>query len=331
MTAEPDSLKISTFASFGCGLGLLLSLGAAVAADTAAQTDATTKAPKVLATIKPLHSLASVVTDGISEPLLFIDGPQSPHSMRLVPSQIKKVANADMILWAGENVEVFMPELLKQFADDATVVEFNAIDNMQLYQSRNGDNHNDDENSGHGGEHDGHDHGEIDAHMWLDPGNAMRLVDHLAQRLSVLDEANREAYEANAGDFKDRLQQLVVDIQASTKNIQGNQYVVYHDAFQYFEKAFGLGPAITISPRPQVQAGAKRLKGIKQRIPVEGLQCVFSDPQFKSMSIITLADELKLKVVEADPIASAYEPGAKLYIEWLSALADSFTECLSSR
>jgi len=288
------------------------------------------KAPVVLATIKPLHSLAAAVTQGISEPQLFIDGPQSPHTMRLVPSQIKKVANADMILWAGENVEVFMPELLKQFAEDAAVVEFNTIDNMQLYQSRHADQHNDG-HDGHAGAHAGHDHGDIDAHMWLDPDNALRLVDHLAAQLSNLDEANRHGYEANASQFKERLELLTAEIRHSTKNIQGSQYVVYHDAFQYFEKAFGLGSAITISPRPQVQAGAKRLREIKKRIPDENLHCVFSDPQFKSMSIVTLADELQLQVVEADPIASAYDPGATLYIEWLGALANTFTKCLAPR
>jgi len=209
------------------------------------------------------------------------------------------------------------PGLLEKFADDAVVVEFSLIDNIKLHDSRNGSaldlRHRD----------------QTDAHIWLDPDNAMRLVDHLALQLSTIDEANRTGYESNAADFKQQLRSLVEEIKHSTKEIQGSQYVVYHDAFQYFEKAFDLGQAITISPRPQVQAGAKRLRDIKQRIPAEGLQCVFSDPQFKSLSLVTLADELQLRVVEADPIAASFEPGATLYIEWMGALADSFAECLS--
>lgn len=266
----------------------------------------------VLASVKPLQSLAMVVSKGVFEPQLLIDNAASPHSFQLKPSQVRRVSEADVILWAGEGVERFLPPLIKKLAPTALSIELAELPDVITHHSRS----------------DEHDHKDIDYHLWLEPRNALVLVEHLALQFALIDPDHADHYRANADKFKQELSVLTLEIENILGDVKGKQYLVYHDSLQYFEKAFGLGEAMVVTAQPQLQAGAKRLKALRDEVALVRPGCIFSEPQFRAPALKTLASDLKLQTGTIDPLASNFPSDAVLYFNWMKQTAVSFADCL---
>ena len=182
---------------------------------------------KVVTTIKPIHSLVSGVMDGVSNPTLIIEGSNSPHNFSLKPSHAKMLEEADIVFWIGEELESFMEKPLNSLAKNAVQISFMDLKSIEKLKFRemsdhadhddhhghedeheghddhDDDGHKDDDHDDHGNEdhhghedehddssHDGHGHGEFDAHIWLDPMNAKAMVLEIAHELSDLDPLN---------------------------------------------------------------------------------------------------------------------------------------------
>ena len=271
--------------------------------------------PVVLATTRPLHSIAAYVTDGVSEARLLIDGSLSPHVFQLKPSHVRAVRDADIILWAGEGVERFIPSMLKNFAADTSAIELAALPEVVTYHSRgSGDDHT-------------HNHESIDFHLWTHPANAELLAFALADQLAMLDAANQQTYRANAAAFAAELNDAVKDVEKILAVAQGKNYLIYHDSLQYFEKAFGLGEAIIVTAQPQVQAGAKRIRKLQAEVEVNNVACILAELQFRSPAIDVLASDLQVQTVRIDPLASTLDSGPSLYINWMRETASSIAGC----
>jgi len=273
--------------------------------------------PQVLATIKPLHSLASAVTLGVSEPVLLLDGNTSPHLFQVKPSHIRSVENADVIVWAGEGVERFLPPMISKFNDDAQVLAMADHAGVK-YLAR--DKHS---------EHD-HEHGAVDYHLWLDPANAIGLVNALADELARLDPGNGAQYQGNAINFVHQLTSTTEEIKITLSEAQGKHYLIYHDSLQYLEKAFGLGEAIIVAPQPQVQAGGRRLRALHDALSEDQIGCLISEPQFRSPVVATLAEDLGVQPATIDPLGTDLTSGADLYSQWLLGVATTLADCLAS-
>ena len=271
--------------------------------------------PVVLATTRPLHSIAAYVTDGVSEARLLIDGSLSPHVFQLKPSHVRAVRDADIILWAGEGVERFIPSMLKNFAADTSAIELAALPEVVTYHSRgSGDDHT-------------HNHESIDFHLWTHPANAELLAFALADQLAMLDAANQQTYRANAAAFAAELNDAVKDVEKILAVAQGKNYLIYHDSLQYFEKAFGLGEAIIVTAQPQVQAGAKRIRKLQADVEANNVACILAELQFRSPGIDVLASDLQVQTVRIDPLASTLDSGPSLYINWMRETASSIAGC----
>ena len=271
--------------------------------------------PVVLATTRPLHSIAAYVTDGVSEARLLIDGSLSPHVFQLKPSHVRAVRDADIILWAGEGVERFIPSMLKNFAADTSAIELAALPEVVTYHSRgSGDDHT-------------HNHESIDFHLWTHPANAELLAFALADQLAMLDAANQQTYRANAAAFAAELNDAVKDVEKILAVAQGKNYLIYHDSLQYFEKAFGLGEAIIVTAQPQVQAGAKRIRKLQADVEANNVACILAELQFRSPAIDVLASDLQVQTVRIDPLASTLDSGPSLYINWMRETASSIAGC----
>lgn len=290
----------------------------------------------VVATIKPLHSLAAVVAEGVFEPRLLMSGSVSPHTFQLKPSHIKAVKDADIVLWAGDGVERFIPSLISKFAPQALSVEFAALPGVVTHRSRFSHKDADfthdhtDDHSKDGPADTGHSrHSSIDAHLWLEPRNAALLVGALAQQFALRDPANAEQYSVNAERFQLVLKEAIAEIEQALKAVKGQPYLVYHDSLQYFEKGFGLGAAIVVSSQPQMQAGAKRLKALRVEVATAKPVCIFSEPQFRAPALKALATDLHLKTESIDPLASNFIQGSSLYVDWLVQTAKSIASCMS--
>ncbi|CAN0460017.1 unnamed protein product, partial [Phaeothamnion confervicola] len=180
-----------------------------------------------------------------------------------------------------------------------------------------------------GEEHDDHDEAilKFDPHVWLDPENVKAMTNAVAADLSKIDPEHAKTYEANAAAYVASLDQLMADISAETKPIQDKPFVVFHDAYQYFEKRFGLTAVGSISDVSAAAPSAKRLNEIRSKLEETKAVCVFREPQFDAKYVTVVLEGSKAKPGVLDPIGSDITPGPKAYAELLTKLAKGATDC----
>ena len=289
---------------------------------------------KVVTTIKPLHSLVANVMEGVGEPSLIIEGSTSPHSFTLKPSHAKLLEEADIIFWVGEGIETFMERPLESIVKNAEVVEFMEIESINKLKFREEsifEDHDDhDGHDEHDDEHDGHDdhghaHGEFDAHIWLDPMNAKEMVLEIAHELSHLDPANEDKYNVNAKATNLALDEMIDDI---SQNINKDaKFVVFHDAYQYFEERFGVRAAGALTLNTDVLPGAKQIDEIQDVIKDRGINCIFSEPQFNPKIISTIAQDTNIKTGVFDPLGANIDSDKSLYFKLINNLSEELKDC----
>jgi len=213
--------------------------------------------------------------------------------------------------------------------------EHEGHDDHDDHDGHKDDDHDDhDDHDGHEDEHEGHDdhagheghnHGEFDAHIWLDPMNAKEMVHEIAHELSELDPSNKEIYEANANRALKSLDKLMEDVGKDVpKDIS---YVVFHDAYQYFEKRFGVSTAGALTLNPDVLPGAKQIADIQDLISDKGIKCIFSEPQYNPKIIETLASDMKISTGILDPLGANLDKGNTMYEELIKKISNSIKNC----
>jgi len=312
----------------------------------------------VVTTIKPLHSLVSSVMKGVGEPSLIIEGTNNPHTFVFKPSHAEMIENADIVFWIGEDLEAFMEKPLDSLAKNAKTISFMdlaSIEKLKFREQNIFDDHDghddhddhghkdddhddhddhdghDDEHDGHddhdehAGHHDGHNHGEFDAHIWLDPANAKEMVLEISHELSELDPSNKSKYEDNASKIIVALDKLIEDVDKSlSKDIS---YIVFHDAYQYFEKRFGVIPAGALTLNPDVLPGAKQIADIQDVINDKGIKCIFSEPQYNPKIIETLGNDMNISTGVMDPLGAYIDAGPSMYSDLINGIANSIKDC----
>ena len=299
----------------------------------------------VVASVKPVHSLVSGVMDGVGKPDLIVQGSASPHTYSLRPSQARQLEDADLVFWMGHELESFLEQPLEAIATKAHVVELIDSSKLKKIQMREGgmfdahahDDHDDhDEHEGHDDhdEHEGHDdhgHGEFDVHVWLDPENAKVLVNEIKLALIELDPVNASKYEANSNKMNMKLDQLMDEVSKKLESEQGKGYVVFHDAYQYFEQRFGMSAVGSITVSPEVVPGANRIRELKEKINELNAHCVFSEPQFEPKLVSTVIEGTQANTGVLDPLGASIKDGPELYFTLIRNMADSLHECLSKK
>jgi len=286
---------------------------------------------KVVTTIKPLHSLISNVMDGVGNPSLIIEGSTSPHSFTLKPSHAKLLEEADIIFWVGEGMETFMERPLESIVKKAEVISFMELENIDKLKFREEsifEDHDDhDDHDGHDEHEDehGHAHGEFDAHIWLDPMNAKEMVHEIAHELSHLDPVNKDKYNANAEATNLALDEMIDDI---SQNINKDaKFVVFHDAYQYFEQRFGIRAAGALTLNTDVLPGAKQIDEIQNVIKDKGINCIFSEPQFNPKIISTISEDTNIKTGVFDPLGANINSDKSLYFKLINNLSEELKGC----
>lgn len=291
---------------------------------------------KVVTTIKPIHSLVSVVMDGVSNPSLIIEGSNSPHNFSLKPSHAKMLEEADIVFWIGEDLESFMEKPLNSLAKNAVQISFmdlKSIEKLKFREMSDHDDHDDhghDDHHGHEDEdddsnHEGHNHGEFDAHIWLDPVNAKAMVSEIAHELSELDPSNKSNYEKNAEKMISSLDDLIE--QVSTTIPKNSSFIVFHDAYQYFENRFNIKAAGALILNPEVLPGAKQIAEIQEIIEHDSVKCIFSEPQYNPKIIEMLSADMKVLTSVLDPLGANIEAGPEMYNDLILEIASSLKDC----
>ena len=299
---------------------------------------------KVVASIKPIHSLASYLMDGVGKPDLIVDGYASPHGFALKPSHAKMLQNADLVFWVGEDLENFLEKPLKSIAKKAEKIELMEIKGLKKLEFRERnifEGHDDhehghkkdkhDDHKGHGhkedkhDDHKGHAHGEHDPHIWLDPMNAKVILSEMAEHLIENDQENASKYKANLKKAHKDLDKLTKKVKSElNKNFKS---IVFHDAYQYFEKRFGVNVLGAFTVNTDVLPGAEQLSEIREVIEHEKVSCVFSEPQFNPDIIKAVAKDTKIKTGVIDPLGATLNPGKTLYFDLISNMSKSFKGC----
>ena len=300
---------------------------------TALSTASLAAAPRVVATIKPIHSIAANVMAGIAEPQLLLDAAVSEHTAQLTPSQVEAMQNADLIMVVGDNLEAFLHKALEN-PDIAQKKLFESAElpGIRTLAVRSGGlwepHHDEGEEAGaHAEDHD-HDHGGNDPHIWMDPENAKVIARELARTLAGLDSENAAKYQANAEKFATDLDALSKDIATAVGPVRDKRYIVFHDAYQYFETRFGMSPAGSITVNPEVTPGARRIKDIHDRIAATNAVCVFAEPQFESKYVDTVIEGTKAKTAVLDGLGAKEPKGQGAYAGMMHGFVTALTSCL---
>lgn len=308
-----------------------LALPAAFAA-LLAVTPALAETPKVVASIKPVHALVAAVMQGVGEPTLIVRGAASPHTYALKPSDARALADADLVFWIGPELEGFLAKPLKATATKATAVELMEAPGVRLLDAREGgawDPHDPGHDHGHDQAHKAG-HEEVNTHVWLDPDNARAMVGAIADALAARDPAHADAYRANAERTAQDLATLDAELKATLAPVRDKPFVVFHDAYQYFEAHYGLNGVGAITVNPDRRPSAKRLSEIRARITALGPVCVFAEPQFEPALVDTIVQGTKAKKGVLDPEGAGLAAGPDLYPTLLRNIAASLKGCLAS-
>ncbi|WP_178122574.1 zinc ABC transporter substrate-binding protein ZnuA [Pseudomonas izuensis] len=280
---------------------------------------------KVLTSIKPLQLIAAAVQDGVAIPEVLLPPGASPHNYALRPSDVRKVQSVDLVYWIGPDMEGFLPRVLNGRTLPSVAVQ--DLPGMKLRRFAE-DSHS------HAEEADEHDHdhrpGSLDAHLWLSPVNARVIATKMAADLSAADPANAARYESNLKAFDERLDALDLRLKKRLAGVEGKPYFVFHEAFDYFEDAYGLKHAGVFSVAAEVQPGAQHVAAMRARLQEVGKTCVFSEPPLRPRLAETLVAGLPVKLAELDALGGYTPATAQGYEQVLEKLGNDLAGCLES-
>ncbi len=306
---------------------------------------------KVVASIKPIHSLASYLMDGVSKPSLIVDGYASPHGFALKPSHAKMLQEADIIFWVGEDLENFLEKPLDSIAKKAEKIELleaKGLNKLKFRERNIFDGHDDhghddhghkkkDDHDDHGhdddghkkkddhDDHEGHHHGEYDPHIWLDPINAKIILNEMVEHLIENDAKNTSTYKSNLEKALKDIDKLTMEVM--TELNQSTSSIVFHDAYQYFEERFNVNVLGAFTVNTDVMPGAEQLAEIREIIEHDKVSCIFSEPQFNPDIINAVAKDMDIKTGVLDPLGATLDPGKGLYFDLIRNMSKSFKGC----
>jgi zinc transport system substrate-binding protein len=320
--------------------------------------------PNVVVSIKPIHSLVASIMQGVGEPSLIVEGAASPPIYNMKPSNASALQAAKVVFWVGPGLEAFLDKPLDALSGSAKVVELSEAPGLEKLKFReggafeahdHGDEGHGDEGHGEEGhkhaegeaEHDdaaapeaaaGHDHGhdhehghgDTDMHMWLDPVNAKAMAAEIEKTLAEADPDNAGAYKANLEALNKRLDDLDAKLAETVAPVKDKPFVVFHDAYQYFEHRYKVRVAGSITVSPEVLPGAERLSQIHAKIKELGATCVFAEPQFEPKLINVVIEGTPAKSGTLDPEAGTLDAGPDLYFQLMENIGTSLKTCLAS-
>ena len=283
---------------------------------------------KVVTSIKPIHSLASYIMDGVGSPGLIVDGYNSPHNFQLKPSHAKMLEQADIIFWVGEDLENFLEKPLDTIAKKAEKIELLEIKGIKKlkFRERNifeqHDDHGHDAKKEEHDDHEGHGHGEYDPHIWLDPINAKVILSEITEHLIENDSKNASTYKSNLAKALAEIDKLIIDVITETNT--DLSYVVFHDAYQYYENRFNVNILGAMTVNPDVMPGAEQIHEIHEIIEHDNVSCILSEPQFNPDIIKSIAKDTNVKTGVLDPLGANLKPGKDLYFDLIRNMSASF-------
>ncbi len=287
---------------------------------------------EVLTTIKPLGFIANAITDGVTETQVLLPVSASPHDYSLKPSDVDKLQSAQVVVWVGSGLESFLAKSIDKLPKERvlTLAEVPAIAEIVAKTEKHDDHDHDHGHHEHSHAHDGHDHSK-DWHIWLSSDAADIAAEQIAARLTQQYPAQKAKIEDNLANFKTVLTAKKAELQKQLAPVKEKGYYTFHEAYGYFESAYGLHPLGSFTINPTVAPGAKTLAKIKEHVSSKQAKCLFAEPQFTPRVIESLSKGTQVKVGQLDPLGAKIEMGKNAYPTFLQSLADEFSQCLAEK
>ena len=281
---------------------------------------------KVVTSIKPIHSLASYLMQGVGSPSLIVEGSNSPHNFTLKPSHAKMLQQVDLVFWVGENLETPLEKPIKSISKKSKVIELLEINGLKKLEFREKNIFDGHDDHGHKKHDDhGHAHGDHDPHIWLDPSNAKVIAKKMTKELVSLDKENAKTYKENSKKLMKDIDLLIKDIKNNTN--KNASFIVFHDAYQYFEKKFRVNAIGALTVNTDVLPGAEQLKDIRNVINKKKAKCIFSEPQFNPNIINAIAKDTNIKTGVLDPLGSTLPADKNQYFMLIKNISKSLKPC----
>ncbi|WP_090073879.1 zinc ABC transporter substrate-binding protein [Cohaesibacter marisflavi] len=315
-------------------------------------------APKVATSIAPVYSITAAIMKDVGTPSLLIDQATSPHAAKLRPSDAKALQEADLVIWIGGNLTPSLEKPIETLPAKAQILTLGELDGLIELEVRTGGNwekhvhdhddhhdhdaheedhdeheadhgdHEHDEHEHEDHDHDAHDHGDHDPHVWLDPQNGLTMAKAITAALSKLDAENADKYAANGKAFEEKLTSTTQSIKAELAAIKDKPYIVFHDAYHYYENRFGIAAVGSVMLQPGVAPGVARVREIRSKLKELNVVCIMAEPQFSDKILSTLIEGTDTKIGQLDPLGTNLDLGPNLYVELMRYNADKLTECL---
>jgi zinc transport system substrate-binding protein len=293
---------------------------------------------RVVVTSKPIHALTAAIMEGAGSPVLLVEGSASPHTFSLKPSAARAITSTDVFIRVSAEIEPFTERIAAALPPSVTLVTLAATPGLVLLDRRTGATFEAHEHEDHAAVdgHDDHDHDHVgnktagtkDGHIWLDPANASLMAGNVARVLSAKDPSHANLYAANSVKLAARIDALATEIAAMTAPLKSRPFIVFHDAYQYFEHRFGLSALGSVTVSPDVKPSARRISALRAKVSKLDATCVFAEPMFQPNMVAAITEGTNARAGTLDPEGLSLEPGPELYFTLLRTLATNLTACL---
>lgn len=295
----------------------------------------------IVTSVKPLGFIASSIANGITNTEVLVPAGASPHDYSLKPSDVQKLKSAEMLIWIGEDVDAFLDKSIDDldYKKVLTIKDIAAIEPFLLkgehhhHHHGEGDVHEGHDHAHKGHEHKGHEHAHEDLgvnwHVWYSPDISKAVAQRIAAKLLKQYPEKKDLIEKNVAEFNRTLDEQSAKIKTQLEGVKDKGFYVFHDAYGYFNNAYGLKQTGYFTINPLVAPGAKTLAKIKEEIAEHKVTCLFAEPQFTPKVIESLSKGTKVNVGRLDPMGDAVKLGANSYAAFLQFTADSYAQCLA--
>ena len=290
----------------------------------------------VITTIKPIESLVNAVIGDTGKTVSLIPPEISPHEFRLKPSDVRILQNSNIVFYISSHLETGIVKMFKNLPKNIKTInlmEETGIDHLPIRDNEAWELHDHDDHDKHDAKdekHDDHDKHDAkdDIHIWLDPDNAIKIVRKINKELSLFFPKNAMIYNDNSSKFINEIESLKIELKKELLLIKDKPYIVFHDAYQYFERAFELNAIGSIALENDVASSPKQISFIKDKILKSQATCVFQEPQFDSKLVKTVVEGTKVRIGTLDPIGVNILEKENFYLQLLRNMSKSLKKCL---
>lgn len=285
----------------------------------------------VVASLKPVGFIAAAIADGVTPVDVLLPDGASEHDYSLRPSDAKRLKNADLVVWVGPEMEAFMAKSAAELPaqKNLAMVNIDGVKPLLISGGEDEDEHTAEKSEEQDADAHHHHHGEFNMHLWLSPEIARKTAVAIHGKLLELMPQDKAKLDANLQQFEVALADTDKRVSAQLAPVRNKGYFVFHDAYTYFEKQYGLSPTGHFTVNPEIQPGAQRLHQIRTQLVKQKAVCVFAEPQFRPAVIDAVARGTQVRKGTLDPLGTDISLAKDSYVKFLSQLSSQYESCLN--